>query len=148
MNEFIENNNLGYNSLTNFDIYDIVHRLKIPNFRGVYMRDTLPKRPRENECGIMNFNTSSQSGSHWVCYFKNGLDRIYFDSFGCITPIEMQKYLKTKKEYKNNVLCIQRNTDQVQMPNTQICGQLCLYVLKNLSDGRQFQDILNTLKLI
>ena len=133
-------------SLTNFDIYDIVKQLKIPNFRGVFMKDTLPKRPKSNECGIMNFNTSNQSGSHWVCWFKNRLDRIYFDSFGCITPKELQKYLKTKREYENNILCIQRNTDQVQQPNTQICGQLCLYVLKNLSDGRQFQDIVNTLK--
>ena len=132
-------------SLTNFDIYDIVKELKIPNFRGVFMKDTLPKRPNSNECGIMNLNTSGQSGSHWVCWFKNRLGRIYFDSFGCITPKEIQKYLKTSKEYKNNILCIQRNTDQVQQPNTQICGQLCLYVLKNLSDGRQFQDIINTL---
>ena len=119
MNEFIENNNLGYNSLTNFDIYDIVHRLKIPDFRNVYMRDALPKKTKSNECGIMNFNTSGQSGSHWVCWFKKGLDRIYFDSFGCITPKEMQKYLKSRREYENNVLCIQRNTDQVQHPITQ-----------------------------
>ena len=143
MDKFIEK--YGRNSLTNFDIYDIVKKLQIPNFRGVFMRDSVPKTPKSNECGIMNLNTSGQSGSHWVCWFKNRLDRIYFDSFGCITPKEIQKYIKTKSEYENNILCIQRNTDQVQQPNTQICGQLCLYVLKNLSDGREFQDILNTL---
>ena len=132
MNKFIEKYHLGYNSLTNFDLYDIVQDLEIPNFRGVFMRDTLPKTPKSNECGIMNFNTSGESGSHWVCYLKNGLNRIYFDSFGCISPIEVQKYLKTKSEYENNILCIQRNTDQVQQPNTQICGQLC-------------QDIINTI---
>ncbi len=143
MDEFIEK--YGRNSLTNFDIYDIVEELKIHNFRGVYMRDTLQKRPKATECGIMNFNTSDQSGSHWVCWFKDGCSRIYFDSFGCITPDELQKYLKTKTEYENNILCIQRNTDQVQQPNTQICGQLCLYVLKQLSNGNYFQDILNIL---
>ena len=145
MNDFIEK--YGRNSLTNFDIYDIVKQMRIPNFRGVFMRDTLPKKPRKQECGIMNFNTSNQSGSHWVCWFKNGLERLYFDSFGCICPDELQRYLKTKREYKDTILCIQRNTDQVQIPNTKICGQLCLYVLQNLSDGRQFQDILNTLNL-
>ena len=32
---------------------------------------------------IVNFNTSEQTGSHWVCYFKDGMNqRIYFDSFG------------------------------------------------------------------
>ena len=148
MNEFIERNKLGYNSLTNFDIYDIVRELNILNFRGVFMRDTLPNKPRTNECGIMNFNTSDQSGSHWVCWYKNGQERIYFDSFGCITPEELQKYLKTKSEYNNNTLCIKRNTEQVQQPNTQICGQLCLYVLKNLSDGMSFQDVLKNNKII
>ena len=110
------------------------------------MRDTLPKAPKSAECGIMNFNTSDKKGSHWVAWFKRGSNRIYFDSFGCITPREIQKYLKTDSEYENNTLCIQRNTDQVQQPNTQICGQLCLYMLKKLSDGQPFQDIINTLK--
>lgn len=133
-------------SLTNFDIDDLIKKLKIPNFRGVFMRDTLPKRPRRVECGIMNFNTSAQSGSHWVCWYKSGSHRIYFDSFGCICPDELQRYLKTATEYKNDTLCIQRNTDQVQQPNTRICGQLCLYILKQLSDGRKFQDVIHSLK--
>jgi hypothetical protein len=31
--------------LTNIDIYKYVHELQIPNFRGVFMRDTLPSIP-------------------------------------------------------------------------------------------------------
>ena len=143
--QFIENNNLGYNSLTNFDLYTHVKEIKIPYFRGVYMRDTLPKKTLTNECGIMNFNTSNQTGSHWVCWYKKGSTRVYFDSFGCICPIELQKYLKTPLEFKNSTPCIQRNSEQVQEPNTQICGQLCLYVLKNLSQGKLFQNIINTI---
>ena len=146
MEQFIKQYNLGNKSLTNFDLYKHVEQMKILHFRGVFMRDTLPKAPRKHECGIMNFNTSEQSGSHWVCWYKNGSERIYFDSFGCITSDELQRYLKSKREYKDKILCIQRNTDQVQQPITQICGQLCLYVLKNLSDGKQFQDIIYTLK--
>ncbi len=142
MEEFVEK--YGHSSLTNFDIYDIVKKLKIPNFRGVFMRDRLSKRPHKHECGIMNFNTSNQSGSHWVAWFKNGSNRIYFDSFGCITPDELQRYMKTKREYKDNILCIHRNTDQIQKANTQICGQICLYILKELSAGRKYQDILYT----
>ena len=36
---------------TNFELLDHVHRLKIPNFRAVFMRDlffTLPSTTREN----------------------------------------------------------------------------------------------------
>ena len=57
--------------LTNFDILNYIDILKIPNFRGVFMRDQLPRSAKSVECGIMNFNTHNQPGSHWVCYVKN-----------------------------------------------------------------------------
>ena len=109
------------------------------------MRDELVGTPAQQECGVVNFNTSSEPGSHWVAYYKNGKDRIYFDSFGQVPPTEIQKYLKTKEEFENNAPVIQRNTDIVQKPNTDICGHLCLYVLDNLSKGAKFQEIINTL---
>ena len=78
----------------NFDLIDYVKELDVPNFRGVFMRDTLPKSPRKIECGIVNLNSRKEKGSHWVCYYKKGFNRIYFYSFGQITPIEVQNYLK------------------------------------------------------
>ena len=132
--------------LSNFDILKLVKHLKIPNFKGPFMRDELPSEPHKQECGIVNFNTSTQPGSHWVAYYKDGLKRIYFDSFGQITPIEIQKYIKTKKEFKNADAVIQRNTDIVQEPNTGICGQLCIYVLEELSKGVKFQEVINSMK--
>ena len=130
--------------LSNFDIIKIAKHLNIPDF-GVYMRDTLPTKPKNKESGIVNLNTSKEKGSHWVCYYKDGATRIYFDSFGQITPIEIQKYLKTKDEFKNDAPVIERNTDIVQEPNTNVCGHLCLYVLDNLNRGAKFQDIIDSL---
>ena len=132
--------------LSNFDILNFVKHLKIPNFKGPFMRDELPRTPEKQECGIVNFNTSTEPGSHWVAYYKDGDERIYFDSFGQVIPTEIQKYLKTKEEYQEDAPVIQRNTDIVQQPNTEICGQLCLYVLDNLSKGAKFQEIINSLK--
>ena len=130
--------------LTNFDLSEYATQLNIPHFRGVFMRDTLPKTPHKIECGIVNLNTSAEKGSHWVCYYKNGTRRIYFDSFGQITPSEIQKYLKTKRERELGV--IQRNTDIVQPVNTNICGHLCLFVLKALaSEHWSYQQVLNKL---
>ena len=103
--------------LTNIELAEYVKALGINHFRGIYMRDTLPKAgPRRKECGIMNLNTSREPGSHWVCYFKDDTirRRIYFDSFGQVTPMEIQKYLKTKNEYETEKAVIQRNTDIVQ----------------------------------
>lgn len=129
-------------TLTNFDLIEYVQKLKIPKFRGVFMRDTLPKKPHKEECGIVNLNTSNEKGSHWVAYYKKGYDRIYFDSFGQVTPIEVQNYLKTKEE--NDRAVIQRNTDIVQAINSNICGHLCLFTLKALTNGCSFQQVLNS----
>ena len=65
--------------LTNFDIQTYINILTVPNFRGVFMRDELPKIVKPLECGIMNFNTHEQIGSHWVCYMRNGKTCIYFE---------------------------------------------------------------------
>ena len=137
-------NELG-DCLSNFDIIKIVQHLKIPEFRYVYMRDQLPVTSNEKESGIVNLNTSQQTGSHWVGYFKDGAKRMYFDSFGQITPLEIQKYLKTKKEFENQDPVIERNTDIVQQPNTNICGHLCIYVLDNLSKGKNYSDVIQSL---
>ena len=133
--------------LTNIDLYRYAHELKIDNFRGVFMRNTLPRVPYQIECGIVNFNTTQQPGSHWVCYFKDGMnERIYFDSFGQVTLNEVQKYLKTKKEYKSGKAVIERNTDIVQRVNTHVCGHLCLFVLTSLMrEHLSFQEVLNQL---
>ena len=89
------------------------------------MRDTLPQQqPDRQECESVNLNTSHQPGSLWVAYNKNGKKRIYFDSFGQITSMEIQKYLKTKNDYELEKATIQRNTDSVQHINTHVCGRL------------------------
>ena len=129
--------------LSNFELERYAKLLEIPNFRGVFMKDTLPEHLYTVECGIVNFNTYSQPGSHWVCYYRNKDQRIYFDSYGQITPVEVQRYLKTGTEFVRGKEVIQRNTDIVQAPNTVVCGHLCLYVLKSLASGETFQTILN-----
>ena len=72
------------------------------------MRDTLPKQPHSVECGIVNLNTSSQSGSQWVCYY----------SYGQITPVGIQRYLKTRTEFARGRKVIQRDTVIIQAANT------------------------------
>ena len=131
--------------LSNYELLDYARQLNILNFRGVFMRDELPKKPWAAESGIVNFNTSLQPGSHWVAYYKNGKERIAFDSYGQVILKELRDYLKTEKEKETDEAVIQRNTDIVQKFNTQICGHLCLYVLKSLSIGKTFRQILNYL---
>ena len=81
-----------------------------------------------------------------MVYWKRGDVRIYFDSYGQITPLEIQKYLKTAEELSVNKNVIQRNTDIVQPISSSICGHLCLYVLKALSEGWSYEKILIVLR--
>ena len=106
------------------------------------MRDTLPLYPFNVESGIVNLNTSNQTGSHWVCYYRYKADRIYFDSYGQIT-VEIQRYLKSGSEFDRGKEVVQRNTDIVQVENTSECGHRCLFLLKSLTNGEEFQSILN-----
>ena len=126
---------IPYKALTNIDLIEFGKELGIP-LRGVYMRDDLPGKPKENECGIVNFERLCEGGTHWIAYWKRGKERIYFDSFGGPVLQEVRNYLGSP---------IYRNTDVVQGA-TPFCGHLCLKVLKSLQLGRSFRDTLNSLE--
>ena len=120
--------------MSNFELEDDAKRLKIPSFRGVFLLDTLPKKPNKKEWGIVNFNKSGGPGTHWLAWYKNGKTKIYFDNYGVQPPIEVVEYLGSPIHY---------NTDQVQPVGEVFCGHLCLYVLKKLGMGHKFQSVLN-----
>jgi hypothetical protein len=117
--------------LSNFDIEKAAASL--PDFRGVFMRDGLPNKIRAKECGVVNLDTAEGSGTHWVAYYKNEDDRVYFDSFGLDAPLELQKYLGKPYNYQ---------TFQLQNDRDTICGQLCLLVLGELCNGNSFKNII------
>ena len=132
--------------LTTINLLKYIDVLKVPKFRGVFMRDELPEGPNPVECGIVNLSTHEQMGTHWVCYARIHNTRIYFDSVGRKTPLEIQYYLKTAEEFMNNTPVIERNVDVVQRPNTKICGHLCLSVLTSLMrEHLSFQNVMDQL---
>jgi len=114
---------------------EAVKKLKLRNFRGVFLRDTLPKTPRKSECAIMNLGDSSGSGTHWVCYFKRGNDKWYLDSFGLPPPTELNDYLQVDLFHP---------TEQIQPKEQVFCGHLCLFVLKQMQNGKHLQEMMNS----
>ena len=133
--------------LSNIDLSYYSSKLGLKDFRGVFMRNTLPKNPRRNECGIVNLNTDHENGTHWVAWFKRAKNRFYFDSFAQDIPEEVEIYLKSAKEYADNDAVVLCNSVIVQHLNTSECGRLCLFVLKCLSENQKFDDILQSLKI-
>ena len=119
--------------------------LKIPNFRHVVPSDELNGTPFCQECGIINLESHTESGSHWTCYFKDQNHRFYFDSYGQPPPIELVTYLKSPIELKENAAVIHRSAVMVQHLDTNECGSLCLYVIKRLSTGIPFSKVLEIL---
>ena len=107
-----------------------VKKLQIPYFRGVFLRDTLPKKPNEKECGIVNFDKIGGAGTHWVTWYNNCKTKIYFDRVQ--PPLEVVEYLGSTIHY---------NTDQLQPVGEVFSGHLCLYVLKELCMGHEFQKV-------
>ena len=52
--------------LSNLKIINSAKRPSVNGFIGVFLRDTLPKETKLNECGILNLDSSSGDSTHWV----------------------------------------------------------------------------------
>ena len=118
--------------LSNFEIEDVIKKLAVSGFWGVFVWDSLPNKPKWKECGILNLGDSSGNGTHWVAWFKRNDKNYYFDSFGIQPPLELIMYLRSP------ILC---NTEKIQV----FCIHICIYVLKQVTVGRHIQEIFNDL---
>jgi len=117
-------------------ILNAVKKLKIPHFRGVFVRDTLPVEPERMECEILNLDDTLGNGTHWVAWYRDNGKNYYFDSYGIQPPNELKRYVRSPIYY---------NTKQIQPKQEVFCDHLCLYVLKRLSLGKHLQEIVNNL---
>lgn len=103
--------------------------MNIPYFRGVFMRDELPQRPYKKECGVINLDSSENSGTHWVAYAKFNNYIEYFDSYGNLKP---------PFEFINYVGCnINYNYENIQQDHPYNCGHLSLRFLKEFWESRK-----------
>ena len=68
--------------LSNLEIINAAKKLSLDGFRGMFLRDTLSTKTKLNECDILNLDSSSGDGTHWVMWLKKGKNRFYFDSYG------------------------------------------------------------------
>lgn len=111
--------------LTDIDLLKYAKIMKIPHFRGVFMRDTLPKSGAlKRESAVINLDDNEGSGTHWVAYKKNDNGIIYFDSFGNLQPpMEFISYVGAGS--------VNYNYKQYQDYDTIECGHLCLKFLCN-----------------
>ncbi|KYM99011.1 hypothetical protein ALC62_10261 [Cyphomyrmex costatus] len=66
---------------TNVQLLQLAKRMRIPYFRGIFMRTTLPvEGVHRNESGFVNLDNAEGPGTHWVAYAKRG-NRVIFRQF-------------------------------------------------------------------
>lgn len=125
--------------LTGKEIYSLVKKLRIPNFRGVFCADEIPHHvdAHQEECAILNFQKHTQTGSHWVAWYRKGSSIVYYDSYGGSVPPDLVTYLRPHGWIKRSIVITQRGPTE--------CGGLCLLVLQSLTRGRHFGKILTEL---
>ena len=112
-------------------LIDAAEKLKIKNFRGVFLRDELPKRPSKAERGILNLDDSSGNGTHWTAWFKSGSKKMYFDSYGLTPPNELVEYLGNPVLY---------NSERIQ-PDGQVFVVIYVFIFLKSVMGKIFKKL-------
>lgn len=126
------------NTTSNYDLMKLMKNVK--SFKGVFMKDTLPKTmSKRKSSGIINLDIDKNEGTHWVCYYNDPKNQYveYFDSFGLAPPNEIISFLR-----KAGKQGIQLNTSQLQNLKSSLCGQFCVYYIKEREKGNAPYDVL------
>lgn len=102
------------------------------NFRGIFPSDKIP-----NPCSlgfyIVNLDTSTEPGSHWICLKIGKFQNEFFDSYGFAPKLNVFK----KRLGKNYIF----NTKKLQHEFSTTCGQWCLFYIFFASRGKQMKEI-------
>jgi len=132
--------------LSNFDLERLAEFYNLP-LVAITMKDELPATIKEG-CYIINLQSSTAGqGSHWLGLFIHKNNAYYFDSFGGSPPLEVIKFVKTRKGchlYYNNFI--------IQDLKSGNCGFYALafllwcysYILFSKNMTNMFNDFVNS----
>jgi len=122
--------------LSNFQLECILENEK--NFAGVFASDTLPKKIKPAENGLVNLEKINSPGTHWVAYYNSPSRPTieYFDSFGLVPSNRILKYLQTSGKP------IVYNETQLQIRSSVRCGFYCLHFIQQRNRKKSYRQIL------
>jgi hypothetical protein len=82
------------NELSNFDLLNLIKYHKLDHyFDGVYSKDELPEL-KPTKFYIVNLDDSGNPGTHWTVFYYSPTNSLYFDSYGFIAPLDVEKKIK------------------------------------------------------
>lgn len=118
-----------------YKIQEVIDKLKIPNFRGIYLRNQLPEYPNNIECGIIHSHTTDEdinSVGHWTAYYKFNDKKFYFCPFGGEIYNEIKTYLG---------LPILTHNFKIQEFSETCCAEYCILFLFLMTKGFSYEDV-------
>lgn len=118
---------MSYELLSNYDIIELAKAMGI-NLIGVFPKNTLKNVPIQNGGYVINLDDDDGAGTHWVGFYIQGNDAIYFDSFGQVPPLSVIKYCKNKKFIHSNFI--------IQNLNQVACGYYQLAFLHYMTNSK------------
>ena len=86
--------------LTNFEIQK--YYKNEPRFNGVFSRNNLPKKIKDGAY-VINLDEYADVDTHWIAFFCNKNEIVYFDSFGVEYILEEIKEFIGNKNIKANI---------------------------------------------
>ena len=124
--------------MTSSEIDLILKQYRI--YMGTFASDTFRlSRHYGRQAYIINTDTSTGPGKHWIAMIKDHNICYYFDSFGL--PIYLTQIIDTLKE--NNIKKYTYNTYQIQPFTSQKCGYYCLAFILSYLNGLNYNEFLN-----
>jgi hypothetical protein len=113
-------------------------------YRGTFASDELLPLFRIHSCYIVNTGARNTQGEHWVAVYRHPPFIIYYDSLG-LSPIYHKSINDQMCRSKGSIVYTLRRT---QGYSSSLCGAYCIFVLKNLSRGLSFEEVLSYFQII
>ena len=118
---------MSYDLLSNFDIIELADEMNI-NLIGVFAKDNLKNVPIQNGGYVINLDDSTGQGTHWTGFYIDGNNAIYFDSFGQVPPLSVERYCRNKNFIHSDFI--------IQNLNQVACGYYQLAFLHYMTNSK------------
>jgi len=121
--------------LTNFDLEDLSKHYNV-SLIGVYMKDQLPKIPRNGNY-IVNLQSSTEgSGTHFTALKIQDDKSFFYDPFGAVPVTEIRDFVKRSKKIKHLAF----NNWIIQDLHSSNCGYFCFSFLMYVNPKHVFES--------
>lgn len=117
----------------------INNAIKNKQFFGAFSRDEVPNIKARPAGFIVNTDSSSEPGEHWVAIYLIDGTSEYFDPFG-FPPLHHTTQKFMQEHCPNGYVY---NCKTIQDYNSTQCGKFCLFFLKRRMQNQSYSHIVN-----